>query len=79
MAISLEIYICDKFSKVNIAQWASDAARCSWDEPGEWLLLQPSNLLGLSENTKNKNFQLALFEEIQFLCFLKLKISKKGQ
>ena len=64
-----------KFCCKDPSQWAWTAFGWTWDEHEEWLLLQLRTLLGLLENTKKKNFQLALFEKIQFLCFLKLKIA----
>ena len=57
-----------------LAQWAWNAFGWTWNEPGEWLLLQCNTPMGQSNGTKKRNFHLALFEKIQFLCFLKLKI-----
>ena len=58
---------------MSVAQRAWSAVGWIWNEHGEWLLPKPSIPYGLLENPKSKKIQLALFEKIQFLYFLKLK------
>ena len=60
------------FFSSTLSQWAWTAFGWIWNEPREWLSLQCRTLLSLLENTINEIFHLALFEKIQFSCFLKL-------